>query len=63
MRYMSGGKLTVPLVMRAPVGATGRGAQHAQNLESFFLNVPGIKDCLPRHRLRRAGNTAGGDSR
>ena len=26
MRYISGGKLTVPLVMRAPVGATGRGA-------------------------------------
>jgi len=42
MRYMSGGKLTVPLVMRAPVGATGRGAQHGQNLESFFLSVPGI---------------------
>ncbi len=47
MRYMSGGKLTVPLVMRAPVGATGRGAQHAQNLESFFINVPGIKVACP----------------
>jgi pyruvate/2-oxoglutarate/acetoin dehydrogenase E1 component len=47
MRYMSGGKLTVPLVMRAPVGATGRGAQHGQNLEPFFLGVPGIKIACP----------------
>ncbi len=47
MRYMSGGKLAVPMVMRAPVGATGRGAQHAQNLESFFINVPGIKVACP----------------
>jgi len=47
MRYMSGGKLTVPMVMRAPVGATGRGAQHGQNLEAFFLSVPGIKIACP----------------
>jgi pyruvate dehydrogenase E1 component beta subunit len=47
MRYMSGGKLTVPLVMRAPVGSTGRGAQHGQNLESFFISVPGIKVACP----------------
>jgi pyruvate dehydrogenase E1 component beta subunit len=47
MRYMSGGKVTVPLVMRAPVGATGRGAQHAQNLESIFLSVPGLKIVCP----------------
>lgn len=43
MRYMSGGQLTVPLTMRAPVGATGRGSQHAQNLERFFIGVPGMK--------------------
>src|SRR5436305_5704182 len=43
MRYMSGGMIAVPMVMRAPVGATGRGAQHAQNLERFFVGVPGIK--------------------
>ena len=47
MRYMSGGRLTVPMVMRAPVGATGRGAQHAQNPESIFLSVPGIKIVCP----------------
>jgi pyruvate/2-oxoglutarate/acetoin dehydrogenase E1 component len=43
MRYMSGGTITVPLVMRAPVGATGRGSQHAQNMERYFTGVPGIK--------------------
>ncbi len=43
MRYMSGGKLKVPIVMRAPVGITGRGAQHAQNPESFFMGTPGLK--------------------
>ena len=47
MRYMSGGKVTVPLVMRAPVGATGRGAQHGQNLEAMFVGVPGIKVACP----------------
>ena len=47
MRYMSGGKLRVPLVLRAPVGATGRGAQHGQNLEAMFLNVPGLKIVCP----------------
>ena len=43
MRYMSGGTVKVPMVMRAPVGATGRGAQHARNLERFFVGIPGIK--------------------
>ena len=47
MRYMSGCKIVVPVTMRAPVGATGRGAQHAQNLESIFLSVPGIKIVCP----------------
>ncbi|MBI4166678.1 MAG: alpha-ketoacid dehydrogenase subunit beta [Acidobacteria bacterium] len=47
IRYMSGGKIKVPLVMRAPVGATGRGAQHAQNLEATFLTIPGIKIVCP----------------
>lgn len=43
LRYMSGGKCRVPLVMRAPVGATGRGSQHAQSMERFFTGVPGLK--------------------
>jgi pyruvate/2-oxoglutarate/acetoin dehydrogenase E1 component len=43
MRYMSGGRCQVPLVMRAPVGATGRGSQHAQNMERYFIGVSGLK--------------------
>jgi pyruvate/2-oxoglutarate/acetoin dehydrogenase E1 component len=43
LRYMSGGKLKVPLVLRAPVGATQRGAQHGQCPESYFVHVPGLK--------------------
>jgi pyruvate/2-oxoglutarate/acetoin dehydrogenase E1 component len=43
MRYMSGGQITMPLVMRAPLGATGRGSQHAQSLERYFTGVPGLK--------------------
>lgn len=43
MRYMSDGKVSVPMVMRAPVGATLRGAQHGQCPESYFIHVPGLK--------------------
>ncbi len=43
MRYMSGGTCKVPMVMRAPVGSTGRGSQHAQNLERYFIGTPGLK--------------------
>src|SRR6266571_1223750 len=41
MRYMSGGKMSVPMVMRAPVGTTNRGAQHGQCPESYFMHVRG----------------------
>lgn len=47
MRYMSGGQFTVPLVLRAPTGATTRGAQHAQSPEGFFMHVPGLKVVAP----------------
>jgi acetoin:2,6-dichlorophenolindophenol oxidoreductase subunit beta len=47
LRYMSGGKLSVPLVFRAPVGATTRGSQHGQSLEAFFMHVPGLKVACP----------------
>ena len=47
LRYISGGKLKVPIVMRAPVGVTGRGAQHAQSLEPYFISCPGIKIVAP----------------
>ena len=47
LRYMSGGKLTIPMVIRAPVGVTGRGSQHAQNMETFFMPLPGVKIACP----------------
>ena len=47
LRFMSGGKLKVPMVMRAPGGATTRGSQHSQSLESYFLHVPGLKVACP----------------
>ena len=48
MHYMSGGKLRIPLVIRTH-GGGGRGnaAQHSQNLEAWFLHVPGIKIVMP----------------
>ncbi len=47
MRYMSGGKISVPMVMRGPVGVTVRGAQHAQMMEPYFLPLPGVKIVAP----------------
>jgi len=47
MTYMSGGMVKVPMVLRVPVGATSRGAQHAQSLEAFFIHVPGLKAVAP----------------
>src|SRR5512139_477585 len=47
MTYMSGGTVRVPMVLRVPVGATSRGAQHAQSLEAFFTHVPGLKVVAP----------------
>jgi pyruvate dehydrogenase E1 component beta subunit len=47
MSYMSGGTVCVPMVMRAPVGSTRRGTQHAQSLEAFFTHVPGLKVVAP----------------
>ncbi|MEM3109015.1 MAG: dehydrogenase E1 component subunit alpha/beta [Candidatus Bathyarchaeia archaeon] len=47
LRYMSGGQVKVPMVLRVPTGATGRGAQHAQSPEAFFLHVPELKVAAP----------------
>ena len=49
MRYMFGGQLNVPLVIRAPGGSGGRGnaAQHSQSLEAWFMHVPGLKVVMP----------------
>lgn len=55
LRYMSGGKVKVPLVLRAPVGATQRGAQHAQSVESYFFHCPGWKIACPSNAYDAKG--------
>jgi pyruvate dehydrogenase E1 component beta subunit len=48
MRFMFGGKCSIPMVVRAPSGSgTGAAAQHSQSLEAWFVNVPGIKVVAP----------------
>ena len=48
LHYFTGGKLTVPLVIRAPIGARiGMGCQHSQSLESWFMHIPGLKIAMP----------------
>ncbi len=48
IRYMFGGKATVPMVLRLPAGSgTGAAAQHSQSLEAWFVNVPGLKVVMP----------------
>ena len=55
LRYMSGGQIRVPVVMRAPVGATGRSAQHAQSMERYFIGVPGLKVVAPSNAYDAKG--------
>ncbi len=47
-RYMYGGEVCVPIVVRAIIGRSwGQGAQHSQGLHSFFMHVPGMKVVAP----------------
>jgi pyruvate/2-oxoglutarate/acetoin dehydrogenase E1 component len=47
-RYMSGGQVKVPLTVRTQGGAGwSPGAQHAQQLEAWFVHVPGLKVAFP----------------
>lgn len=47
-RYMYGGSVSVPLVVRSIIGKSwGQGAQHSQGLYSFFMHVPGLKVMAP----------------
>ncbi len=47
-RYMTGGQLNVPMVLRAPMGAGRRNAgQHSQCLEALFTHIPGLKVVCP----------------
>jgi pyruvate/2-oxoglutarate/acetoin dehydrogenase E1 component len=48
MKYMFGGKATLPLVLRATQGAGHQAAaQHSQCLEAWFMHIPGIKVVVP----------------
>jgi acetoin:2,6-dichlorophenolindophenol oxidoreductase subunit beta len=48
MRFMLGGEVSVPLVMRFPAGSgTGAAAQHSQSLEAWLAHVPGLKVIQP----------------
>ena len=48
LRYMSGGQIRMAAVIRAPQGAGLQlGAQHSQNLESWYAHVPGLKVVSP----------------
>ena len=48
IRYMFGGRINMPLVIRAPFGCSGGvAAQHSQSLEAWFNHVPGLKVVTP----------------
>ncbi len=48
LRYMAGGTVSVPLVIRAQQGGgRGNGAQHSQSFESWFAQVPGLITLAP----------------
>ena len=51
---MSGGQLTVPMVVRTQGGAGGA-AQHSQSLESWLTHVPGLKVVMPSRAVDVAG--------
>ncbi len=53
---MSGGQLSVPLVLRTQGGAGRRwGAQHSQSLESWLTHIPGLKVVMPSRAVDAAG--------
>jgi pyruvate dehydrogenase E1 component beta subunit len=48
MRYMFGGEVKMPMVIRTPAGSGGQlSAQHSQSMEGWFANVPGMKVVAP----------------
>jgi pyruvate dehydrogenase E1 component beta subunit len=54
--FMSGGQLSVPMVLRTQGGAGQRsGAQHSQSLEAWLTHVPGLKVAMPSSAADAAG--------
>lgn len=55
-QYMSGGKLSVPMVVRTNLGATRRsGAQHSQSLHALVAHIPGLKIAMPSSAYEAKG--------
>lgn len=47
-RFMLGGQVKIPMVVRTPTGSgSGAAAQHSQSLEAWFCHVPGLKVIMP----------------
>jgi acetoin:2,6-dichlorophenolindophenol oxidoreductase subunit beta len=47
LRFKSAGQLTAPMVVKATSGAKGQGPTHAQSLEPWLMNVPGLTVLAP----------------
>jgi pyruvate/2-oxoglutarate/acetoin dehydrogenase E1 component len=47
LRYMSGGRTSVPITVRTTIGGGRFGAQHTQSLEVLFMHIPGMKVVMP----------------
>ena len=56
LRYMYGGRVSLPLVIRTQGGAgLGNGAQHSQSLESILAHIPGIRVVVPSNAYDAKG--------
>lgn len=56
IRYMYGGHVNIPLVIRTQCGAgLGNGAQHSQSLEAILAHVPGIRVVMPSNAYDAKG--------
>lgn len=56
MRYRSGGRFTVPIVIRAPFGGNVRAPElHSDSLEALFLHTPGLKVVIPSNPFDAKG--------
>jgi pyruvate dehydrogenase E1 component beta subunit len=56
IRYMYGGKATLPLVIRGQQGiGRGNAGTHSQSVEAFFMHIPGLKVAMPSTASDAAG--------
>ena len=56
LRYMYGGNVSIPMVIRTQCGAgLGNGAQHSQSLEGILANIPGVRILIPSNAYDAKG--------